>query len=292
MHFAWAFEGDPMKVVYCGYDFFWNVLQEILKGKHQLLALFTPRTDDRYDFHQKVMTLAHAMTAPVHLDPIGSHSLEPIPRADRNLLICAAYPHKVPVEVIESFDYAVNVHPSLLPEGRGAWPMPWSILHGDVKTGVTLHKLDRNWDSGDILLQEEIAIGADENLESLSAKIQLCAAPLIRKFLANPSEIWHAAQPQSEGSYQHVPREADRTVVWDADVATIDRVIRAFGKFESYAWIEGCKYLVRDATVWRQQHPYLPGTLVHEMNREFVVAARDGLVCVRHFEPVAPVLSK
>ena len=276
-----------MKVVYCGYDFFWNVLQEILNGNHQLVSLYTSRTDDRYDFHQKVMALAQAATAPVHLAPIALSGLEPIPRADRNLLICAAYPYKVPAEVIESFDYAVNVHPSLLPHGRGAWPLPWAILRGAVKTGVTLHKLDRNWDSGDILLQEEIKMSADENLESLSAKIQLRAAPLVGKFLVNPGEVWRNARPQSEGNYQSWPREPDRTVLWDTDVATIDRVIRAFGKFESYAWIQGRKYLVRDATVWQQAHAYTPGTLVHEMNRELVVAARDGLVCLRHFEIVA-----
>lgn len=274
-----------MKVVYCGYDFFWNVLQEILNGNHSLRALYTSRTDGRYDFHQKVAALAAVAGASVHLQPITLGSLEPVPRADQNLLICAAYPYKVPGEVIASFDYAVNIHPSLLPEGRGPWPLPWPILRGDVKTGVTLHKLDRGWDTGDILLQQEIAVSPAENLESLSAKIQLCAAPLVKKFLMDPDNAWRNARPQSKGYYQNWPREPDRTVVWDAEVAAIDRVIRAFGKFESYAWIQGRKYLVRDATVWREQHTYAPGTLVHEMNREFVVAARDGLVCVRHFEP-------
>ncbi len=273
-----------MNVVYCGYDFFWNVLQDILHGKHRLLALYTFRTDDRYDFRQKVTALAHEVTAPVHLNPITLASLDSIARADRNLLLCAAYPYKVPAEVITSFDYVVNVHPSLLPEGRGPWPLPWPILRGDVKTGVTLHKLDRNWDTGDILLQEEITLRADENLESLSAKMQLCAAPLVRKFLANPDAIWRNARPQTAGNYQSWPRESDRTVVWDSSITHISRVIRAFGKFESFAWIEGRKYLLRDASVWPQPHAYIPGTIVHAMNRELVVAARDGLVCIRHFE--------
>ena len=276
-----------MKVVYCGYDFFWTVLQEILSGGNPLLALYTFRTDDYYHFHQKVAALAHGVGAPVQLDPITLHSLAHIPRAERNLLICAAYPHKIPAEVIASFDYVVNVHPSLLPHRRGPWPLPWSILRGDVKTGVTLHKLDRNLDTGDILLQHEVAISADENLESLSAKLQLCAAPLVARFLANPDAIWRNAQPQIEGNYQSWPSAADRTVVWDSDVATIARVIRAFGKFESYAWIADRKYLVRDASVWQQPHAYTPGTLVHEMNRELVIAARDGLVCIRNFVPVA-----
>ncbi len=274
-----------MNVVYCGYDFFWNVLQEVLNGNHRLLALYTFRTDDHYDFHEKVTALARGVLAPVHLAPIAQQSLARIPRVDRHLLICAAYPHKVPVDVIETFDYAVNLHPSLLPDGRGPWPLPWSILRGDAKTGVTLHKLDRDWDAGDIVMQDEVALSPDDDLESLSAKIQLRAAPMVARFLANPADLWRAARAQAQGSYQSWPREADRTITWDNDVATIHKIVRAFGKFESYAWIQGRKCFVRDVTVWKQQHAHAPGTVVHVMNRELVVAARDGLVCVRHFEP-------
>lgn len=274
-----------MNVVYCGYDFFWSVLQEIPSGGHQLLSLYTFHTDDRYDFREKVTALARGVGAPVHLSPFALQGLARIPRADRHLLLCAAYPHKIPVDVIESFDYAVNVHPSLLPHGRGPWPLPWSILRGDATTGVTLHKLARDWDAGDILLSEEVTIGSEENLESLSAKIQLCAAPLVAKFLANPDAVWRAAQPQGPGTYQSWPRESDRTISWEDDVASIHRVIRAFGKFESYAWIQGRKCFVCDATVWQQEHTYAPGTVVHVMNRELVVAARDGFVCVRYFKP-------
>lgn len=277
-----------MNVVYCGYDFFWNVLQEILNGGHPIHALYTFHTDNRYDFHDKVTALARGVSAPVHMSPIALDSLAHIPRQDRHLLICAAYPHKVPAAVIDSFDYAVNVHPSLLPEGRGPWPLPWSILRGDACTGVTLHKLAHDWDGGDIILQQEVTISADENLESLSAKLQLCAAPLLNQFLANPGPLWRAALPQGPGHYRGWPSAADRTISWDDDVANIQRIIRAFGKFESYAVIQGRNYFVRDATVWRHQHAYIPGTVVHAMNKEIVVAARDGLVCVRHFEAAAP----
>jgi methionyl-tRNA formyltransferase len=276
-----------MNVVYCGYDFFWNVLHEVLAGGHALRALYTYRTDDRYDFHEKVTALARGTAAPIHLAPVSLDNLARIPRGDRNLLLCAAYPYKVPPDVIGSFDYAVNVHPSLLPRGRGPWPLPWSILRGDEKSGVTLHKLTPALDAGDILLQSDVNLEPDENLESLSAKLQLRAAPLVLRFLADPARYWRDARPQGPGDYQSWPTEADRTLNWDGDVADIQRVIRAFGKFESFAWIQGRKCFVRDATVWREPHAHAPGTVVHVMNKELVVAARDGFVCVRHFEPAA-----
>lgn len=275
-----------MKFVYCGYDFFWNVLQRILDGNHELLSLYTFRTDNQYDFNEKVSTLAHAARAPVQHSPITLQSLAKIPRSDRQLLICAAYPHKVPADVIATFDYAVNVHPSLLPQGRGPWPLPWSILRGDTTTGVTLHKLDRDWDRGDILLHAPLNIAAGENLESLSAKMQLAAAPLLGQFLDQPAEVWRRAAVQGAGLYDSWPKESERTISWEDNVASIDRIVRAFGKFESYAWIQGQRFFVRDATVWQQPHHYAPGTVVHEMNRERVIAARDGLVCLRQFTGV------
>ncbi len=275
-----------MNVVYCGYDFFWNVLQEILGSGHTLRALYTYRTDDRYDFHEKVTALARSVTAPVHLSSIALPTLKRIPDTERQLLVCAAYPYKIPPDVISSFECAINVHPSLLPEGRGPWPLPWSILRADERTGVTLHKLSGSWDSGEIVMQRDVAIGPDDNLESLSAKIQLCAAVLMGEFLKDPAARWREARPQGPGTYQSWPKEDDRTLDWSAGIERILRVVRAFGKFESYAWIQGRKCLVRDVVVWTESHAYEPGTVVHVMNRELVVAASDGLVCIRDFEPV------
>lgn len=272
-----------MKFVYCGYDFFWNVLQRILDGNHELLSLYTFRTDNQYDFNTRVTALAQVAHAPVQRTPITEQSLTKIARSDRQLLICAAYPYKIPAEIIATFDYAINVHPSLLPQGRGPWPMPWSILRGDATTGITMHKLDPHWDRGDILSQTSLAIAANENLESLSAKLQLAAAPLVGEFIDHPDELWRKATPQGDGRYDSWPKDAERTINWNSDVMHIDRVVRAFGKFESYAWIQRKKYFVRDATVWQQKHGYTPGTVVHEMNRELVIAARDGFVCLRNF---------
>jgi len=68
-------------------------------------------------------------------------------------------------------------------------------------------------------------------------------------------------------------------------VEAIDRIARAFGKFESLAHFDNCDWLVSDINVWHCEHAELPGTVVHKSNTEIVVAALDGMVCMRIFQP-------
>src|SRR5713101_1681460 len=56
----------------------------------------------------------------------------------------------------------INLHASLLPKYRGAAPIHWAIANGETKTGLTSMRIDAGLDTGDILLQSEIAIGQDE----------------------------------------------------------------------------------------------------------------------------------
>lgn len=68
---------------------------------------------------------------------------------------------------------ALGIHPTFLPEGRGRASIPWAILKGLKRTGVTLFKLDEGIDTGPIVRQTEIPIAADETATTLYARIAL-----------------------------------------------------------------------------------------------------------------------
>jgi len=273
-----------MKFAYCGYDFFWNVLDTLVKDGHELLGLFSFVADNKYDFNDKVFDIAQKNNSQIKLTKITPDDARVLKNAGCDMLICAAYPYKIPTEVSECFRYSVNIHPSLLPEGRGPWPLPWIILKELTLTGVTIHKLSKSFDRGDILLQKEINVSRYDTLESLSAKIQICAPKLVEEFIANADKYMAAATPQEDGSYWNWPTKNDRTVDWDSSIYDINKIVRAFSKFEAYGWIEGKKYYLRDVSVWAEEHSFQPGHVVHRMNKELVIAAKDGLVCVRNFE--------
>jgi methionyl-tRNA formyltransferase len=68
---------------------------------------------------------------------------------------------------------ALNVHASLLPRWRGAAPVQWAMAEGERETGVTIMQMDEGLDTGDVLLQRALAIGADEDAEHLARRLSV-----------------------------------------------------------------------------------------------------------------------
>lgn len=74
-----------------------------------------------------------------------------------------------------------NLHASLLPQYRGAAPINWAIIHGDTETGVTTFFLDKEIDTGRIIHQERVAIGADDNAGVVHDRLMEVGAELVVK---------------------------------------------------------------------------------------------------------------
>ena len=77
----------------------------------------------------------------------------------------------------------LNVHPSLLPRWRGAAPIERAIMAGDERTGVCVMRLTAGLDSGPVALCEEVAIGAEEDFEALSARLAALGGELLVRAL-------------------------------------------------------------------------------------------------------------
>lgn len=74
-----------------------------------------------------------------------------------------------------------NLHASLLPQYRGAAPINWAVINGDKETGVTTFMLKHEIDTGNIILQERIPIGADENVGSVHDRLMELGTRLVLK---------------------------------------------------------------------------------------------------------------
>lgn len=73
----------------------------------------------------------------------------------------------------------INLHASLLPKYRGAAPIQWSIANGESVTGVTTMRLDAGLDTGDILLQREVAMNPEDTAETLAPRLASVGADLM-----------------------------------------------------------------------------------------------------------------
>lgn len=74
-----------------------------------------------------------------------------------------------------------NLHASLLPQYRGAAPINWAVMNGDSETGATTFMLKHEIDTGNIILQERIAIGDEENVGSVHDRLMIMGAGLVTR---------------------------------------------------------------------------------------------------------------
>jgi methionyl-tRNA formyltransferase len=90
----------------------------------------------------------------------------------------------------------LNLHASLLPRYRGAAPIQWAIANGEAVTGVTIMRIDAGLDTGDLLMQREMAIGADDTAETLAPKLASLGAELMVETLRGLESRQVTAVPQ------------------------------------------------------------------------------------------------
>jgi methionyl-tRNA formyltransferase len=271
-----------MKIAYFGYDFFFACMEELVSQGHEIYKVFTFPCDNKYNFNARVIALAEKVGAEMKTDRPTKGDIERLAQEGCELIVSAGYQYKIPV-LSESMPYAINIHPTLLPEGRGPWPLPWIVLKGLKESGVTVHKLSERMDEGDILLQKKFDVTDRDDLETISCKSQMAAVDLIRKLMADFENHWKNARPQSGGSYWPMPTLEEQTIDWNKGVDNILRQSRAFGKFDVCTKFDGKEWVVQDVSAWKEDHAFEPGTVVHRASRETVIAAKDGFVCLRFF---------
>lgn len=275
-----------MKIAYFGYDFFFSCLEKLLEHGHEVCWVFTYPADNRKNFNTRVIETAKGIGAELKTEKATTADIEGLRNEGCDLIVSAAYPYRIPV-LTGGMPRAINIHPTLLPEGRGPWPLPWIVLKGLRRSGVTIHKIEEAMDAGDVLLQEAFEVMEYDDLETLSCKSQMLASKLVEKFVDGPDQYWDNAISQDEGraSYWPMPGEAEWKIDWSGTVGDILRTVRAFGKFDSAAHFDGQEWIVQDASAWKEPHSFRCGTVAHRSMKEVVIAAKDGFVCLRFFEP-------
>lgn len=92
----------------------------------------------------------------------------------------------------------INVHGSLLPQYRGAAPINWAIMNGEIETGVTTFRLKHQIDTGNILLQSKTPIFKEDNFSTVYQRLMLQGAELLVTTL----------RQLEAGTLQEVPQDA------------------------------------------------------------------------------------
>lgn len=222
--------GDAMKIAYAGFDLMAPALGALCE-ENELVRLFTCAVDGVYETNTAVIALAQHFGAPYTTAPITPRDVDTLIADGCELLVSAGYYHRIPLD--ERLPM-VNIHPSLLPYGRGAWPMPLAILDRLPVSGVTVHKTVERLDAGDILLQERFALDPRETLESFMARVNALLPDMMHRLTADFDRLWREARAQGAGEYQPQPDPEDYVLTSADSVAYADRVLRAFFGFPCF----------------------------------------------------------
>lgn len=100
----------------------------------------------------------------------------------------------------------INLHASLLPNYRGAAPINWAIINGEVETGVTTFFIEKEIDTGKIIQQEKVQIGADETVGELYMRLMHLGANVMYNTLTILAEGTVASVAQEQ-----LMKESDRS---------------------------------------------------------------------------------
>ena len=162
-------------------------------------------------------------------------------RAD--VIVVIAFGQILPRSILELTPYGcINVHASLLPKYRGAAPIQWALIDGETVTGVTTMQMDEGLDTGDMLLEAEVPIGADETGGSLHDKLAAAGAKLCVETLKALEEgtVTPRKQGESPTKYARMLDKELGRIDWSRDAASIERLIRGLNPWPSaYTLWEG-----------------------------------------------------
>lgn len=271
-----------MDLLYFGYDFYADCLCALLKdGSIRVHHVYTFPCDGIFESHQRLDAIAQRHGVAVSEVPPSSEELSDFFRTHaEGLVVCAGYPWRIPAEQVEGFR-GINLHPSILPEGRGPWPFPYVILQGCTQSGITIHKLAAGFDRGEILAQTIFPVASDETLITLSEKSQAAAPQLLENCLQNFSRLWENAIPQREGSYWPDHSDEDRVILSSMTAEEADRRLRAFAGYGVLIRFTGGEIQATDGRV-RPDIIGSPGTLQKRSDGGWAVAIKESSIWFSH----------
>ena len=177
-----------------------------------------------------------------------------------------------------------NLHASLLPDYRGAAPINYAVINGEAKTGATTFFINEKIDEGNILLQEEIGISADENAGILHDRLMEMGAKLVVKTLDGLAE--NSIQEKPQPNVEH-PKNAfkifkeDTRINWELNSENVHNFVRGMSPYPcAFTTIkigEDEKSLkIYEGKFEISAHEKTPGSLEIDKN-QFKIYTKDGV---------------
>lgn len=236
-----------MRVIFCGTlcTFSITPLRLLIEAGHDLCAIVLPSAQALNG--RSIAPLSPPQLAPIpliettsapsivsiaweHRIPIyqvnrldAAETLDTLDQWLADVACVACFPKRIPAALLDVPRWGfLNIHPSLLPHYRGPYPLFWTFQRGDRNFGVTIHFMDEQLDTGDIVAQAEVDLPDGLSGEEADSTLSQYGAELLLDVLQQLQKGQLVRRPQPPGgSYFPAPQEIDFVIesTWSAQRA-------------------------------------------------------------------------
>ena len=183
-----------------------------------------------------------------------------------------------------------NLHASLLPDYRGAAPINWAIINGETKTGVSTFFIDEKIDTGNIILNEEVAIGENEIVGELHDRLMLVGSELVVKTVQLIEKGTVETKKQPAADTKPAPKIFTDTcrIDWNESIDTIFNLIRGLNPYPA-AWTtlvnnsDQIKLKIYNVEKELEEHSYQPGKVLASKS-EVKIAVKNGYINIKSLQ--------
>ncbi|MEG0731925.1 MAG: methionyl-tRNA formyltransferase [Vagococcus sp.] len=277
------------KIVFMGTpDFSVPILDGLVEAGYDVLRVVTQ--PDRPVGRKRVLTPPPVKAAALKhnikvLQPekiSGSDEMTEIMALQPDLIVTAAFGQFLPTALLEVPKFgAINVHASLLPKYRGGAPVHYSIINGDDKTGVTIMRMVKKMDAGDILTQESLPIEKTDDVGSMFDKLSYLGKEMLLTMLPEFLEGNFKETPQEESLVTYSPNitREEEQVDWNKTSQLIDCQVRGMRPWPvAYTMYQDKRMKLWDATPLEETTTEKAGTIIQINKKNFWVACGEGTV--------------
>ena len=267
-------------------DFAAASLQKLNESGFEICGVFTQPDKQRgrgmLTSYSPVKEYALSCGIPVHQpDSLRNENVLHLVRdLNPDVIAVVAYGKMIPDAIILAAKHgAVNLHGSLLPKYRGAAPIQWAVLNGDLKTGVCTIFMNSRMDAGDIIYSEETEIGETETSGDLFERLKTMGAELLSRTLKDIERGVAPQTPQDESEATYVAR-LDKSLCpinWDRTPREVLKWIYGLQPWPVATTTLGDQEVrVFGASYTDQTTDLPPGSIVSADEQGILFACKDG----------------
>lgn len=200
----------------------------------------------------KEVALAHNLPVYQPEKMSGSDEMAELMTLGADGTVTAAFGQFLPTKLLDSVDFAVNVHASLLPKYRGGAPIHYAIINGDKEAGVTIMEMVKKMDAGDMIAKASTPITDEDNVGTMFEKLAVIGRDLLLKTLPDyiAGNIKPEPQDESKATFSPNITPEEERIDWNKSAREVFNHIRGLYPWPvAHTLLDGKRFKIYEASL-------------------------------------------